>query len=498
MKVPFLNLSQSFSVIQDEVLQRMTTVLFKANYIHGKEVTEFEQHFASYIGMKHCIGVANGTDALELAVQSLDYPNDSEIIVQGNTYIASCLGVVNNRHKLVVCDCDPTTHMIDVNDLKAKITSKTRVLILVHLFGSMPNMDEILALCKEHNILLIEDCAQAHGAMWNGQRAGSFGTLSCFSFYPGKNLGAYGDGGAICVNDDQLEQRLRRLSNLGCIQKYQHECIGRNSRLDTLQAVVLDTKLQYLDKNNERRRELANLYTTHLSRYVETPVIHPNCIPVYHLYVVKVPFNQRDALKAYLAEHEIDCGIHYPISITETKAFALLELGHPEQCIENSKHILSLPMYPEMTTEEIFHVISTIKNFFQTNYTMKSFPVDGKPGLLHAVNNLQFNTRRIFYIDSYQSQDIGKRRGFHANMNLNECMIIQEGLVQIELTNCMNESRIYTLEKGDVFYIPKQYWIEYTIVEANTVILVLADQTLANTKTVYTKHDFLQVSLPSV
>jgi hypothetical protein len=357
----------------------------------------------------------------------------------------------------------------------------------------MPNMDEILAICKEHNILLIEDCAQAHGATWKGKCAGSFGTLSCFSFYPGKNLGAYGDGGAICVDNDQLEQRLRRLSNLGCIQKYHHDCIGRNSRLDTLQAVVLDTKLQYLEKNNERRRELAHVYMTNLSRYVETPVIHPDCSPVHHLYVVKVPFKQRDALKQYLADKGIDCGIHYPISITETKALSSLGLSHPVNCIENSKCILSLPMYPEMTTEEILYVISSIKEYFQTQVNVKSYTVDGKPGTLHAVNDLQFDTRRIFYIDSLDEQTIGKKRGYHANLNLNECMIVQQGLLQVDLTNCMNESQSYTLEKGNVLYIPKNYWIEYTILEANTVVLVLADQTLSDTKSVYTKEEFLQV-----
>jgi dTDP-4-amino-4,6-dideoxygalactose transaminase len=226
----------------------------------GEEVSIFENNFANYIGTKHCIGVANGTDALEIAVQSLELPDNSEIIVQGNTYIASCLAVVNNKHKLVIADCDINTHMIDINDIKRKITPNTKALILVHLFGLVPNMDEIVELCNKHNVTLIEDCAQAHGAMWKNQRVGTFGKVSCFSFYPGKNLGAYGDGGGICTNDTQLNERIRRLANLGCKVKYYHDLIGRNSRLDTIQATILNTKLKYLDDNNTKRRENANKY----------------------------------------------------------------------------------------------------------------------------------------------------------------------------------------------------------------------------------------------
>jgi dTDP-4-amino-4,6-dideoxygalactose transaminase len=492
MNIKFLNLPRSYAAIQEEVNARIATVLSNANYIHGKEVTEFEQNFASYIGMRHCIGVANGTDALELAVQSLQLPKDSEIIVQGNTYIASCLGVVNNGHKLVICDCDPNTHMIDTEELKRKITPQTRVLILVHLFGSMPNMDTILEICQTNGIVLIEDCAQAHGATWKGVRAGSFGALSCFSFYPGKNLGAYGDGGAICVNDDVLEQRIRKLANLGCIVKYNHECIGRNSRLDTVQAAVLDTKLKYLDANNEKRRAVAAAYSAHLSRHVQVPVVHPDCVPVYHLYVIKVPFGQRDKLKGFLLENGVETGIHYPISITETKAFESLELGHPYYCIKNAKSIISLPIYPEMTEEEVDYVISKVNEYFQTHMSFTTHTVPSKPGLLHCINDIQFDTRRIFYVDSFNEHDCSKKRGFHANVNFNECIVIQNGSVEVELTNCMDQATTHTVQKGEVFYVPIGYWIEYSTQDPTTVMLVLADKSIEETACIYNKDVFLK------
>lgn len=491
MNIKFLNLPRSYAAIKEEVDARISTVLTNANYIHGKEVTEFEQNFASYIGMRHCIGVGNGTDALELAVQSLELPEDSEIIVQGNTYIASCLGVVNNRHKLVVCDCDPTTHMIDVEDLKAKITPQTRALILVHLFGSMPNMDVILDICQTNGIVLIEDCAQAHGATWKGVRAGSFGALSCFSFYPGKNLGAYGDGGAICVNDDALERRIRKLANLGCIVKYNHECVGRNSRLDTVQAVVLDTKLKYLDMNNQRRRDIAAAYSARLSRHVQVPVVHPECVPVYHLYVVKVPFGLRDALRAFLLEHGVESGIHYPISITETLAFEPLQLQQPQNCIDNAKSILSLPIYPEMEPEEVEYVITKVNEFFQTHVSFITHTVPSKPGLLHCVNDIQFDMRRIFYVDTFTDADSTKKRGFHANLNFNECILVQNGSIQIELTNCMNQTAAHTIQKGEVFFVPIGYWIEYSTQDPATVMVVLADKSMADTRCVYTKEEFI-------
>lgn len=490
MNVKFLDLKKNYDSISEEVNENIQQVLNKCNYIHGTEVTEFENNFANYIGTKHCIGVANGTDALEIAVQSLDLSPDDEIIVQGNTYIASCLGVVNNNHKLVVCDCDKDTHMIDINDLKNKITSKTRAIIVVHLFGIVPDMDEIIKICNDNNITLIEDCAQSHGAKWNNKTTGSIGKLSCFSFYPGKNLGAYGDGGAICTSDDILNEKIRKLANLGCKVKYYHELIGKNSRLDTIQATILNTKLKYLEENNEKRRKNAELYRKYLSSLdkIELPIVNEKCIPVYHLYVIKTKY--RNELKDYLLENGIECGIHYPISITEVEAFKNLNLEKTNNAIYNSKEILSLPMYPELSEEQIIYVSSKIKDFFDSKQIIRfnSVETSGKPGSLHYINSINFDTKRIFYIDSFQTNGI---RGNHSNNNFNELFMVLLGSVEISLTSKYGNKDIIQLEKGQTYLIPKNNWIEYIINNTNTIICVLADKSLEQSVSEFNYDTFL-------
>ena len=476
ISVKFLDLKKNYDTISTEVNANIQTVLNKCNYIHGTEVTEFENNFANYIGTKHCIGVANGTDALEIAVQSLDLDPDDEIIVQGNTYIASCLGVVNNNHKLVICDCDKDTHMIDINDLKSKITIKTRAIIVVHLFGIVPDMDEINKICNDNNIILIEDCAQSHGAKWNNKTTGSFGKLSCFSFYPGKNLGAYGDGGAICTNDDVLNEKIRKLANLGCKVKYYHELIGNNSRLDTIQATILNIKLKYLEENNEKRRKNAELYKKYLSSLdITLPIVDNKCIPVYHLYVIKTKY--RNELKDYLFENGIETNIHYPISITEVEAFKDLNLEKTYNAITNSKEILSLPMYPELTEEQIIYVSSIIKKFFESKQIIgfNSVETINKPGILYYINTINFDTKRIFYIDSFQESGI---RGNHSNKNFNELIMVLLGSIEISLTSKYGNKDIIQLEKGQSYLIQKNYWIEYIINNTNTIMCVLADKSL--------------------
>lgn len=477
MNIKFLDLKKNYDTISEEVNANIQSVLNKCNYIHGAEVTEFENNFANYIGTKHCIGVANGTDALEIAIQSLDLEPDAEIIVQGNTYIASCLGVVSNKHTLVVCDCDKDTHLIDINDFKNKITSKTRAIVLVHLFGIVPNMDEILKICNEKNIILIEDCAQSHGAKWNNKTTGSFGKISCFSFYPGKNLGAYGDGGAICTDDDILNVKIRKLANLGCKIKYYHELIGKNSRLDTIHATILNTKLKYLEENNEKRRKNAELYRKYLSSLdkIQLPIFDDKCTPVYHLYVIKTQY--RDELKNYLLENSIECNIHYPISITEVDAFKGLGLGKASNAIQNSKEILSLPMYPELTEEQIKYISTKIHDFFNSKkiITFTSIITNEKPGMLHYINSINFDTKRIFYIDSFKS--VGAR-GNHSNSNFNELFMVLSGSVEIKLTSKYGNTDTIILQSGQGYLIPKNNWIVYNIIDTNTIICVLVNKEL--------------------
>ena len=365
MNVKFCDLKKNYNNIKEEVNDAIFKVLEDCNYIGGNAVTTFENNFALYNGVKHCIGVGNGTDALEIAISSLNLPVGSEIIVQGNTYIATCLAVINNKHKLVLCDVNKDTHMIDLKDLKNKITPKTKAIILVHLYGFMININSIIDICLENRIFLIEDCAQSHGATFLNKKAGSFGILSCFSFYPSKNLGAFGDGGCIMTNDDILSNIVRKKANLGSIKKYHHEIIGRNSRLDTIQAVVLNTKLKYLDDNNNKRRIIAMLYNIHLINIKEIylPCVDVDCVPVYHLYVIRA--KNRDELQEFLKNNGIETGIHYKVSIAETDAIKnIIPNMNVTNCIILSNEILSLPMYPEMDIKEVLYVCEKIKEFY--------------------------------------------------------------------------------------------------------------------------------------
>jgi dTDP-4-amino-4,6-dideoxygalactose transaminase len=366
MNIPFVDLKKNYESIKSEITEEFYSLFDKCDFINGKKVTEFESNFAKYIDTKHFIGCANGTDALELAVQCLNLLPDDEVIVQGNTYIATCLGVLNNNIKLVLCDVVKETYMIDITLLQQKITAKTKAVIVVHLFGLMPDMDAIVDICNTHSLYLIEDCAQAHGALWNNKKAGSFGDLSCFSFYPGKNLGAYGDGGGIGTNNDIFNAKLRKLANLGCKVKYHHELIGRNSRLDTLQASFLNVKLKYLDDWNNMRRANAGTYLQLLQGVGDicVPIVETDCVPVYHLYVIRT--KHRNALQQFLNVKQIQCLIHYPISVVETEAIQCLgyDKNNVPVSIDNSNDILSLPMYPELTTSEITFICENIKEFF--------------------------------------------------------------------------------------------------------------------------------------
>jgi dTDP-4-amino-4,6-dideoxygalactose transaminase len=492
MNVPFLDLKKNYLSIKEEIGLEFNQLFEKCDFVHGEKVHIFEENFSKYIGINHFIGCANGTDALEVAVQSLDLQKDDEIIVQGNTYIATCLGVLNNHIKLVLCDIEKNTHMIDLNKLNEKITSKTKAIIVVHLYGLVPDMDKIVSLCKEKNLYLIEDCAQSHGALWKEQRVGSFGDISCFSFYPGKNLGAYGDGGGIGTNSDVLNEKIRKLMNLGCKIKYQHELIGRNSRLDTLQASFLNVKLKYLDSWNEMRRKNAELYKLYLNdnKLIETPNVLENSTPVYHLFVIRTKY--RDELQEYLKLKNITSLIHYPISIAETQAMSSYQFKDVENCIINSKEILSLPMYPELEENKIKYVCEQINNFFLEKNLIKIESINtlNKPGILNCINNIHFDVKRLFYINSFDNLENNKR-GFHANVNFDELLVVIEGNVSIKLINKDKSEIIVKKNKDELYFIPRNNWIEYEILDKNAIILVLANEILSKSVSIKNFNEFI-------
>ena len=366
-KIPFLDLSRELTPIKDELTKDMNKLIFEnTDFILGKHLEMFEHNFANYITTNFCVGVANGTDAIEMAVKSLNLNEQDEIITQSNTYVATCFGITNNNIKLKLVDIDKDTYQMDLDDLEKKITYKTKAVIIVHLTGSCCNMDRLMKIINNNNLILIEDCAQSHGACFNNKKLGSYGLLSTHSFYPGKNLGAFGDGGAICTNDNKLFDLLQKMRNNGSIEKYKHEIFGRNSRLDTLQASILDIKLKYLDKNNDKRRKNAKQYYDLLQNIqeVKLPKIEEGCIPVYHLFVIRV--NNRDNLRNYLLNHNIETVIHYPITISNLQCYKNYFSEKYECAEENSKNIISLPMYPDLKEEEIANVCNFIKTFYNT------------------------------------------------------------------------------------------------------------------------------------
>jgi len=506
MNVPFLDLKKNYDKISNEITNEINYLFTKCDFILGEKVSIFENNFANYLGIKHFIGYANGTDALEIAIKALDLNENDEVIVQGNTYIATALGVLNNNIKLVLCDIDEKTYMIDIEKLKNKINKNTKAIIIVHLYGLVPDMDEILQICNNNKLFLIEDCAQAHGALWKDKKVGSFGDISCFSFYPGKNLGAYGDGGGIGTNNNELNQIIRKIMNLGCKIKYHHELIGRNSRLDTIQASILNVKLKYLDECNELRRKNANLYINNLKHIkdITLPIYHNNCTPVYHLFVIKTRY--RNELKKYLEKKNITCLIHYPISLSETEALKDFKFTDLNNCIKNSNEILSLPMYPELTEDEINYVCDNINNFFLENNLLiiNSIKTDNKPGVLNYLNNLNFLTKRFFYINNFNDinkfkgeylniKNINKSRGFHANINFDELLIIIEGEIFIKVIDKNLNIIEKKLVKNDLFYIPRLNWVEFEILDDKTVIFVLANEVFDKSVSVFSFEEFKKI-----
>jgi len=360
--VKFLDLPGQYRQIKAEIDAAMAAVIAEAAFIGGRHVKAFEEDFARYLGAAHCVGVGNGTDALEIALEALDLPAGSEVIVPANSFIATSESVSRRGLKVVFCACDPETYLLDLDEARQRITARTSAIIAVHLYGHPCDMAAVGELARAFNLRVIEDCAQAHGAEVRGRRVGTFGDVACFSFYPGKNLGAYGDAGAIVTQDGALAERCRMIANHGRKAKYDHEFEGRNSRLDGLQAAILSVKLRHLETWTARRIATADAYRRALAGIGDLvlPQTRPWARHVFHLYVVRT--RRRDALQAHLNAHGIQTGIHYPIALPAMAAYRTLG----QQTASDALHdeLLSIPMGEHLSEADIQTVANAIASFW--------------------------------------------------------------------------------------------------------------------------------------
>ena len=352
--IKFLDLHAQYLSIKSEIDAAMSAVIRESAFIGGKYVKQFEEHFANYQRAKYCVGVGNGTDAIEIAIEALSLPKGSEIIVPANSFIASAEVVNRTGHKIVFCDVNSDDYTLSIDDVRERITPNTAAVMAVHLYGHPCDMDPLLDLAKQYKLKIIEDCAQAHGAEYKGKRVGSIGNIGCFSFYPGKNLGAYGDGGAIVTNEESLSIKCRMIANHGRIAKYDHQFEGRNSRLDGLQAAILDVKLRHLDKWTDHRIMIADEYWRYLKNVaaITLPVRQEWARQVYHLFVIR--HQNRDQLQDNLKEIGIQTGVHYPMALPKLEAFRYV--GQADEsgfAWEHDSELLSLPIGDHINTQDV-------------------------------------------------------------------------------------------------------------------------------------------------
>ncbi len=360
--VPFLDLKELHNSVSQPLQEAFLRVTNSGMFVLGAEVAAFEQEFARYCSVEHCVGVGNGLDAIHLILRAWGVGSGDEVIVPTNTFIATWLAVTQCGATPVGVEPDSRTHNIDPERIQAAITSRTRAIIPVHLYGQPADMDAINKIAAENNLLVLEDAAQAQGARYKGRRVGSLGHAAATSFYPGKNLGALGDGGAIVTNDGDVADKVRQLRSYGSHVKYHHTELGFNTRLDELQAAFLRVKLSKLDEWNELRRKNATLYSTHLSRIGVVPPFVPDWAePVWHLYVILS--ERRDALQSHLNENQIATVIHYPIPPHLQKCYDALNAGPFPVSERLAGQVLSLPMYPHLSSADIARVVDALRTF---------------------------------------------------------------------------------------------------------------------------------------
>ena len=358
--IEYENLGRTNKSLEKEYKECFSSFLESGWYVLGKEVRTFEESFAGYCGVKHCIGVASGLDALMLALRIYDFPQGSEVLVPSNTYIATILSILQCGLKPVLVEPDIRTYNIDPLKIEEHISEKTKAIMVVHLYGKACEMTSIMQLAGKYNLQLIEDCAQAHGAKYKGQKVGTFGT-GAFSFYPTKNLGALGDAGAITTNDSKADSVFRALRNYGSNIKYQNDYIGYNSRLDEIQAALLNVKLKHLDEINAHKRKLAQIYIEGLKEDFIKPIVTSDCFDVYHIFNVRHP--KSDMLKEYLLKNEVKTDIHYPIPPHRQKAMQGILKGEYPISEEIHRTTLSLPISYGHSESDVYRVVEIMNKF---------------------------------------------------------------------------------------------------------------------------------------
>lgn len=372
MKVPFGNLKAHYQEYKTQIDEAVQRTLDSGYFILGPELTKFEKEFEEYLGNGYVSGCANGTDAIYLALMACDVGAGDEVLVVAHTAVPTICAIRMTGAQPKFVDIDAATYTMDVDDLESKITKTTKAIVPVHLYGQVSNMEPIMALAEKHGLKVIEDCAQSTGALYKGRMAGTIGDFGTFSFYPSKNIGAFGDGGAVSTNSRENYDRLNMLRNYGQSKRYYHDSEGINSRLDEIQAAILSVQLPYVGEWNTRRREIAHRYTAGLKDVVVTPHEDQNGHHVYHLYVIQT--NDRDELIEFLMERGVQALIHYPIPAHMQKAYAYLNYkpGSLPATEYVTKRIVSLPMFPQLTDEQVDYVIESVKAFYETRTVEKN------------------------------------------------------------------------------------------------------------------------------
>jgi len=363
MNIPQADLKAQYQTIRDDINRAILEVVESTQYIRGKAVRDFEEAFGRYCECQFAVGVANGTDALLLALRALGIGAGDEVITSPFTFTATTEAIHWVGAKIVFVDINPDNYTIDARQIESQITERTKAIIPVHLYGHPADMDGILSIAKKYDLKVLEDAAQAHGALYKGKKVGSLGNVAGFSFYPGKNLGAYGDAGAVTTNDPKVAENVKNLGDHGSSKKYEHDDLGYNSRLDSIQAAVLNVKLKHLDRWNRRRREITEMYNEAFRNIEEiaTPQVSPWAEHVYHLYVIRV--KNRDAVKQRLNEAGVGAALHYPRPLHLQRAYDFMGLKKGSFPVSEraAEMVLSLPNYPEMTDEMVRFVVEKVK-----------------------------------------------------------------------------------------------------------------------------------------